>query len=430
MTLHLRRNYRCWICLEETRCLFSLPSWIRHDCGCDLQVHSKCLIRWLFVKNERIWIDYGSSDYYKVDSINELRRRICYVVDNHRDFQEDIDLAEAVETVPAIGQACAVIFGVAEMVIRVMFRIPYHDAASENDLWRGLPVELVSCPQCKKFIKNRRFTWNNGSYALRFYKIYRIFSKYVATGFVFWLLYSNPWKQLLKIGLWTLRQVFPESVLQLILEIPNTAALDVYTSSMPAIQNIPSKISFLIFGFPIYLAGLICGPVAFAAIKYAYPWTLAVQCSKSPILLKMITFQYLASTLLSKFPTLIWCRTYQQSKRIRPYFQQNKETAESLYERKGIIKVTWISCIVDFAVVLHCAKYLSSRVLRHMPFLDRAILKLEPYATPDECLCIQNVCSLIIVTACRKLLNFYLERKRLDELKELQEMVYDELDEN
>ncbi|AET37896.1 uncharacterized protein Ecym_2144 [Eremothecium cymbalariae DBVPG len=421
-----KKSFRCWICLEDKDTRFNFSSWTHHECGCNLQVHNKCLVRWLFATNKKTWLEYGPNDYYNIQNINELKRRTCYVVDEHKDFQTDVDLAETVQTIPAVGQTWASFICLAEIAVNMIFRIS-DDRLNENNLWRGIPIESVDCPQCKRSIKKGQINWNSGSLMLRAFKFYKTVSKYSSVAFLFWFLYNNPLKQAFKVGLYSLRYIFPESILQKLLNTSTTKALDVYTDSVDGIDCIPSGTRFTILGFPLYLFSQVCLNTPVGYFQQLYPWVIASSCGTSMVIINFFRAEMVSIYLYSKLSLVLSRILRTKFLYLEPYFRNHK-SPDDLDEKftEELIKTTWADYISDTALVLLLARQFSRHVLKRMQFITKLVLIFDSNATPDECLCIQNLLALGILSYARDFLRFYLACLRSRELMELQSIVEDE----
>ncbi|AAS53222.1 AFL152Wp [Eremothecium gossypii ATCC 10895] len=423
MNFIYRKKYTCWICLEESDGLFSF-AWTRHECGCSLQVHNKCLVRWLFATNLRVWNECGTSDFYRIRSLPELKRRLCYVVDGHRNFQSEVNLAETVQGIPAVGQTWAAFLCILEMAVRILLRIP--PSEPPTDLWRGLPIEAVACPQCKKSITKGRLYWHTSSLGLHAYSIYKSASTYVATIALFWFLYSNPWKQWFKIGLYLLRQVFPESILQQILDVSTTRAIDVYTDSMNGIECVPARQRFLILGFPLYLAGLLSPTLPLGYMQQIYPWTLVTACRNSKVVLKVLSVELFVASLYTKVAAMLGRSLKKKLLSVRPYFNSPKDSTENNTFTEELLRTTWLDCITDITLLFRISTFISNNILQPIPIITRLILKLDPTVSPNECICVQNLLAIGAVCCGRELGRFFLAYKRSRELQQLQRIVEDD----
>lgn len=138
---------------------------------------------------------------------------------------------------------------------------PFEDLFSErvkNNIHKLGDTSNKKCPQCKKEFIPASTTFIKGSSKILsiYFKIEKLIHQLVPLGLGIALL-SNPSKLLLKLGLFQLRTLFPESILRIILNMSPTKALDVYSETFNGIHSISMFNKYIIMGLPYYFLTLV-----------------------------------------------------------------------------------------------------------------------------------------------------------------------------
>lgn len=236
------KSCSCWICLEEGK----LDSnWYVHKCGCNLQVHKSCYIQWIY-----------SSGLNELNQINDTFDLAGYVpametavkatllnkIDRHPAFHQNSHLwmtTGIIRTLP-----------VPLKIVRVPIYMMDTILRGNQLLGPELPLSFVSaqCPQCKKEL-NLCDLGTSPSFATRILDIAYFLKRSMGFAGMMVSLIAVPLNAtffLMKLSLFQLRCLFPESALRILLDIPTSDAMDIYTDSSAGIQSIPtiSKLAY------------------------------------------------------------------------------------------------------------------------------------------------------------------------------------------
>lgn len=425
-----KKRYTCWICLEQD----SPDPWISHECGCNLQVHKKCLIQWLLAINKKQLDNYSIDDFYKINTVKELRRRVLYLVDSHRGFQEEVGIVETIQSLPAVGQTWASFICVADLALRATFHMPppeYHN----HDMWRGLPIEQIDCPQCKRKIMKGELKYHSKSPTLLLLHIFRRFTRYLSTVSVILFSATNTVKWWFRLGLWQLRCLFPESVLRRTLKVSTTKALDVYSATMSGIDSISNENKILILGFPLHLLSLGYKDNSLWFFRLLYPMLIIARHQNSKLLVKAFTLRGLVVMSCNWIYSWIFERMYRHwLSTTMPYFYEPRtsnwtnilEPAQGLEEKdysNVIIQTTWSDSFVQTLIWPWLGQQLSRRVLSRSNWLTQWLISQDKHASPDECQFVLNLIGCGLVVLGKDLFKLYATYCRIKELKALGELL-------
>lgn len=431
------KQYVCWVCLD-TEC--ENDDWIVHQCGCNLQVHRKCLIGWIFDLNKSKLGSYYTYDTYKINSSQEISRRLCYLIDSHRDMGRVIGFAETVQEIPLVGQTWASFICVGDLLIRALAQLNAPDTSfSYDELWRGLPEDIPPCPQCKqKMLKNTSaLQYRSPAWPLRLFSFCRKVTRYSATVLTLHSYVFNPVKCLFKVGLWQLRTLFSEELLRKILNISNTKALDVYAETLKGMLSISTEKQLQIIGFPLYLFTFKANGTIPLLLRIVFPYFFLKNCGTHKLLGDSIK---LHGMLIGVYNLLIrpalnqiygnWIQKY------NPYFLSTqvaqksvtKPTVFNLFQEgleysDVIIKPQWYDALLAALAWPFLCKYLGRKLFIAFPRINSMLLNRYPYASPDDCEMAHSlICSFALYVGYEfaKAGMTYL---RLKELKEIQRIV-------
>lgn len=410
-------------------------SYIVHDCGCNLQVHKRCLIKWLFTLNKKRLDGYDINDFYKINTVRELKRRICYLVDGNRILHEDMNTVETIQSLPVVGQTWASFICVTDLAIRAILGLSTPKYRS-HELWRGVPIESVECPQCKKKVLARPLQYTSGSPVLFLLRLTKQVNRYAAVIFLCVASSTNIVKWWLKCALWQLRCIMPESVLRKALKVTTTRALDVYFNSMTGFRSIDQHTKLLVLGFPIYLASLRFSKSLFAHLRFLYPFLLVKHQLTNGLLAKVSSYTELLVLFYPLlFDTLSNSIVNRWLAKSQPYFLEPKwnaavhdysfEYADEADQADLVIKSTWCDIFIENLIWPWLGKQISSKILSRIGWIANCLTSICPEATPDECEYAMNVFGCVAVVLGKDLIRLYLTFRRLKELEAFQDFISD-----
>ncbi|SMN19037.1 similar to Saccharomyces cerevisiae YMR187C Putative protein of unknown function [Maudiozyma saulgeensis] len=259
-------SYTCWICLEEEVVTDKSVrfKWIKHSCGCNLEIHKICYLKYLNNMMEKSYIEEIHFD-------GGMRGPNVTIYDLNR-----IHLFDVIDTNKRISQESNVLLDIFPKSVRRLISIylqmiklpflllgpnPFEGILSETfqgNIHTLTNIPSKKCPQCKKnFIPlNTTYLRKSSTILSIYFKIQDVIQHLIPLGLGLSVL-TNPSKLLLKLGLYQLRTLFPESILRTILNISSTKALDVYSETFNGIHSISRFNKFLIMGFPCYILSLV-----------------------------------------------------------------------------------------------------------------------------------------------------------------------------
>ena len=431
-----RKQYVCWVCLDS-ECIND--DWIVHQCGCNLQVHRKCLIGWIFDLNKSRLGSYYTYDTYKINSTQEISRRLCFLLDQHKDFGREIGFAETVQDIPLIGQTWASFICVGEILVRALARLNSPDTNfSYDDLWRGLPEEVPPCPQCKSAIlkKTSDLQYRSPIWPLKVYGLCRNVTRYFATVLTLHGYFFNPIKCLFKVGLWQLRSVFSESSLRRLLEISNSKALDVYGESLNGIMSLSNYKRLTIIGFPIYLFTFKADGFYPYSFRMVFPWILLKNFKTNKLINDTVTLHSIAISAFNLIVRPILDNIYRRwIYKYNPYFLP-KKWATTTHWRPGILSISrysvdfsnlviksqWYDSMIAALAWPYVSHVLGEKLMSRLPSFNAWLIKRYPSASPDDCqLAYTLSCSLSLYIGYEifKLGMTYLRLKELTSIQDI-----------
>ncbi|EDO17373.1 hypothetical protein Kpol_1060p29 [Vanderwaltozyma polyspora DSM 70294] len=424
----------CWICLDESS--FD-SSWIRHECGCNLQLHKKCYMKWLYNLNKKQMNERLSVYDQGVSLDSDLTSRMFYLVDGHLDFCRELSTAEIITSIPVVGVPLFSILCIPLLTGLTTFGIKYLVKLIFSYVPLKPPITHAECPQCKKYIETRAITFRSRSIVLELY--YQL-KRMIRTGTVLvavTLSTLNLGKWWFKLGLWQLRKIFPEDVLRVLLDISTTKALDVYSETINGLISVPNSSKFLIFGFPLYLFSLTDNYSVLN--KWRWLWSLVATIRVSYYDSSSSSVMY---NIFSSFSLLIWSYSnfisplveYKYKElvaRASPYYLDSIAKYQGDNNRSQrysdiLIKSSWYDNLFDSIIWPVCGSLLGNKLLRCFLWLRRnKIISWDPDMAPNlfSMLCKLVGCAVVAMSA--QGLKYYMSYKRMKELRELQSSILD-----
>ncbi|CCE62989.1 hypothetical protein TPHA_0D03540 [Tetrapisispora phaffii CBS 4417] len=424
------KRCHCWVCLDDSD--FD-STWIIHQCGCQLQIHKKCYFKWLYSLNKEHISQQLRNRSNGLISEETLYKRLCYLFDGHRDFYRNISFVENIVGIPIIGIPCftficiPMIFSFETLGVNCFSKM-----ITEYPL--PPPITSVYCPQCKKYIKKSDLDITSDSIILKLSywgkKLIRWGISLVAIS----LPIVNLGKLWFQLGLWQLRQVFPEEILTALCDISTTKALDVYGGTVNGILSVPSSSKIVIFGFPLYLLGLAgdydlfnrlrwLAPVVALKLKVSNDQSLNIARTCINISYGFISLHsYIIKPLQNKY-------YYKMVKDAKPYYLHDNEDSEGdtiLDSYRGKYGNILISTRI-FDVFIEATLWpLLGRIVGEKIFCgfiwlqNNSYVTYQPDASPNSLSMIFNFAGMGIVSLANQVFKGYVTRLRVQELKELQ----------
>ncbi|KAG0668172.1 hypothetical protein C6P45_004962 [Maudiozyma exigua] len=260
------KNYTCWVCLEqeEIKDKETKFNWIKHGCGCNLQIHKICYLKYLNNLMEGTYVEEIQfnrlSEGPKLFIYDVREIQLFNLIDKNKRRPKDMN--RFIKMIPeSIRNIVSFYLHVVKMPF-IVFNSQPLEAIFTDRFQRGaqdfpnIPEE--KCPQCKKefFPGPTNFIKGSSKILSIYFKIEKLIEQLVPIGLGVALL-SNPPKLLLKLGLYQLRTLFPESILRTVLNMSSTKALDVYSETFNGIHSITKFNKFIVMGLPYYLLTLV-----------------------------------------------------------------------------------------------------------------------------------------------------------------------------
>ncbi|CAB4254317.1 similar to Saccharomyces cerevisiae YMR187C Putative protein of unknown function [Maudiozyma barnettii] len=259
-------SYTCWICLEEEVITDNdiKFKWIKHSCGCNLEIHKICYLKYLNNMMEKSYIEeiHFDGDVRGPNiTIYDLNRiHLFDFVDTNKKLSQDSNTL--LDILPkSVRRLISIYLQMIKLPFLLLGPNPFEGLLSEtfqDNVHTLTNIPSKKCPQCKRnFIpSNTKYLRGSSTILSIYFKIQKVIQHLIPLGLGISVL-TNPSKLLLKLGLYQLRTLFPESILRTILNISSTKALDVYTETFNGIHSISKFNKFLIMGFPCYLLSLV-----------------------------------------------------------------------------------------------------------------------------------------------------------------------------
>lgn len=410
-------------------------NWIQHSCGCNLQLHKTCYVRWLLSLNMDTLMDKEIvfEPGLKPLISKSVKHRISFFLDAHRELQADIPSIQIILETPLIGKTC---FETLEIPLGILFailkscRLEPMPIATES-VQPYTPINRVSCPQCKQLLQNDGIEYASNSKIL---SLYYHFKKLTRTQTLLLLLSCstmNIFKWWFNLGLAELRCFFPENALRRILNISTTKALDVYSETTQGLMSISYTTKFLVMGFPLALVNL-TKSWNFSG-KLPHLWRAVAQY-------RLAKVNATSSDVVSKtlFLTTIAVASYNMllagpiSNLHKKWIEDNyddiytsdtmdREIHEELKSADNIIlRKSWYDSLFESIVWPFAGRILGGILEKFALYVLRYTnIHYENTWSPDENRMIFNFLGCGTLFLGHKLMNLYLTKLRLEELKEL-----------
>lgn len=404
-------------------------SWVRHDCGCNLQVHKCCYFRWLFDLNESsVEGKWGLN--YELEPLHEMKRKMCYLIDCHKEFRSELSATEVLTFFPLLKGIWISTFEVSPMGDVEAIEVNFPLTLLEHQLV-GFPIGIAPCPQCKKPVFSRPIHFTSSSLFLSaFYH-----AKKLIRGATVMALLSvstlNIGKWAFNLGLWQLRCLFPEQVLRTLLDVSTTKALDVYGETMQGRKSVPSLTQLLILGFPLYLMGLRGSSPALNKFQWIYSLVFSIRAGHHSskgrnTVSKLASVINLAVLFNASIISPTLTRLYEfMVKKTQPYFCLTSDSMDIFPSQEYsnvIIRTSWHDVVFEALLWPWCGAKLGSKLFDFFVWLQKEIpYKFTPDSSPDEVRMIFNVFGCGLLAIARQSLNLYMTYRRAQELKKLQE---------
>lgn len=423
-----KRRYTCWICLESAD---SDSTWCKHTCGCNLQLHKKCYIKWLYSINKKL-VTHPICTIEFDDMINnELKRKMSYLVDAHNELGKDVTIGEVLLSTPLLGD-----------YIASFMTLPFSIGASMVGFRKVLPtlgtdlmyppVMYGDCPQCKKPALSSPVTYRKPrSFILDIISILRKLSRTGATLALVEFLFLNGTKWWFKLGLWQLRLIFPEKVLRYVLEISTTKALDVYSDSLTGLASISEINSFLAFGLPVYLGSLIGVNSPLKVIQWIWPFIFtyrARQYNNQPrsIVYKAFLGAKIAILVHQQIISKLLNKLYHKFVKLEDVYHYYSHEDEDSEIQDTIIKTSWYDAITQAVIWPYVGVKLGDKIFDAFIFLQRRLSKDPKFgSSPDEIQMIFKFLGCASIVVAKDIIKLYASFKRMKELSELRVLIND-----
>lgn len=425
-----KRKCLCWICLEEST---TDSSWIHHQCGCNLQVHKLCYFKWLYDMNKSYIAGNWTPKFGAETHEEGLKRKMCYLIDGHRDFQREVVSAELFSSLPIIGTSWFTVVYLPPMLALNAFGVKYSLGSQSFKIPMDLPIEYADCPQCKKPIVSRSIFYTSRSPTLAIcYELKKLVRGVTLMALVaFSTLNIGKWS--FKLGLWQLRCIFPETVLRSLLDISTTKALDVYAETMAGRTTVPHVTQFLVLGFPLYFAGLRGSSTILKKLQWIYSLVFTIRAGhyeggSRGIMSRTFTITNLCILFHSAIVSPTLSRLYEfMVKSVRPYFYLADETMDIFPSEEYsdvIIKTAWYDVLFESVLWPFLGGLLGGKLFDRYIWLQKELnFNCTPKGSPNEFRMIFNLLGCGIIAVGRQTLNLYTTYLRVKELKQLQESI-------
>lgn len=423
------QNCTCWICLEES--VFD-STWIRHECGCNLQVHKLCYLHWLYSINKSYISKNLVTDNLNLVTEDDLKRTICHLVDGHRNLHREVSLSEFLNSLPFVRpkKKEPVISSVNIMsILGINYSIAFRIVRSPT----SLPVEFAECPQCKSPVVNQQITFRSQSFFLELFYWTKSFIRNTTITLTLVLSTLNIGKWWFKIGIWQLRYLFPENVLRVILDTSTTKALNVYGETMNGLVSIPQVTRFLIFGFPLCLMGIRSPNLTLNGFKWLYSLVLTVRAgnynsNSTKLLSRTLSACNICMLLHSVVATPFISKYYERLIKIKtPYFFPIDRSLNAFpSHRYGdvIIKTSWYDTLFETILWPAVGSMVGGKLFDFVTWIQKEFgLNWSLSCSPNDCRMIFNFVGCGVTAFARQLLNMWVSYMRTKELKQLQESI-------
>lgn len=462
------KNYTCWVCLEEEeiRDKETKFKWIKHSCGCNLEIHKICYLKYLNNLMEGTYVEEIQFNERTEGSnlfLYDLREiQLFDFIDKNKRRRQEMN--RFLEMIPAsVRNIINLYLHFVKMPFLLFQSDPLEDLFSErfkSNVHRLADTSDKKCPQCKREFLPTSTTFIRGSSKILsiYFKIEKLIHRLVPIGLGIALL-SNPSKLLLKLGLYQLRTLFPESILRIILNMSSTKALDVYSETFNGIHSISKFNKFIIMGLPYYILTLVrnhnsiffnISAFVIDDFEFMYPFLFmlhlrsyqdapihTVQLINNCILLTKLAL-YIYRGIIKRFYWTDyfkhWLKEYNVSpeSNVRECRHEFKDSNENRIGITSKLLFKYYCSITTYADEIARATYIwptisklfSDNVLEKtiplLKFLPSSWLK---YASPDEIKMCINFASYGIMGSLYFLTNAWLSKERIIEIHKINKVV-------
>ncbi|CCH58028.1 hypothetical protein TBLA_0A02280 [Henningerozyma blattae CBS 6284] len=420
-----KKNYTCWICLESSK---SDSSWFNHTCGCKIQLHKKCYIRWLYSLNKKLVTQPICTLEMDDLIILELKKKCTYLIDDNNELNTDISIGEVLLATPILGDYMISLttmpLSVGATLVGFRKVIPF----TTSELMYP-PIRHGDCPQCKKPVISRRITYSRGSILLKTISILRKFSRIVATGALmeFFLLNGSRWW--FKIGLGQLRLLFPEKVLKHLLSISTTKALDVYSDSLSGLAGLSETTNFIILGLPLYLTSL-CGLRSpLSIVEWIWPVIVSFKARSYSNEPRNIIYRTILGTKLMVMSYRLFIHPalnsiYKKFVKMDKLYYADFEQDEPKDMTNVIIKTSWYDSLTQAFIWPWIGSYLGDKLFDSLIYTQRKFNFSFPFSsTPAETQMVFRFLGCGVAVLGKDLIKLYASYVRMKELEDLTNVI-------
>ena len=254
--------YTCWICMddEEITNRSIKGKWIQHSCGCNLQLHKQCYLRYISNLLKPTYVEECDVDedenklYWR---LFDLKRTFLFqIVDTNTGGMSRPNIFERYlpERLYHLGAAFTLLLKFPLFAVN-----PYTaETWAWESVYRAPPIPKNTCPQCHKdFVPNgTHFIKDHSTILALYFKVQNLIKEFLPLCLPI-AAAINPRKLIFKLGLHQLRSLFPESILRIILNTSATKAMDVFGETSHGIHTVSSRNRYLIMGLPFYMQILV-----------------------------------------------------------------------------------------------------------------------------------------------------------------------------
>lgn len=459
--------YTCWICLEDEEITNRSvrDKWIQHSCGCNLQIHKRCYLQYLFKLLKATYIGELHVEPKVRDSyirMFDLRRTYLFqFIDTNKGGVSHPNIFER-----WLPKGWGYLVGLYVQLLKMPLDLinPYPEETLRWEEVFSFPdVARNSCPQChKRFLpRGTNFIKRHSIILSLYFKVQRLIKNILPLALTV-AASINPSKLVFKLGLRQLRSLFPESILRIILNTSATKALDVFGETSNGINSVSNRNRYLIFGLPFYMQLLVSSKsdtndvvnILVNRVQYLiYPLLLSnavrstqgVPDATASLILNCISFanagviiyKNVISPLYRKFLYKPWLKASEEKLMYSPDMEVEGPLKDSI--RTGMKGSDLANFLTNYyyhitsyydeifrAAYLWPAasKLLSDKVLdRYIPLLSSLTFQWLRNASPDEVKMCVNFVSYGITGLSYCFLNAVLSKMRIDEVRLLSDEV-------
>ncbi|CAI4050000.1 hypothetical protein SUVZ_13G3190 [Saccharomyces uvarum] len=408
----------CWVCLEEST---YDSTWLLHTCGCNLQIHKRCYIKWLYQMHVELFLSDPTNSPKGADLpiITSLK---C-LVDGHHDFMTTLSLTEIWDTRPIWGQKSVPFQN--DYMLNLMSLY-----TKRNNHPPYVLLKFGECPQCKKTTFIKRPTVTIHSLILSLFYQWQKITRYVIPLGVTSSFLLNPEKTSFDLGLWQLRCLFPENILRNMLNISTTKALDIYAQTERGLLSIPLTSSVIIYGFLHYLSNI--SNVSANAILFKWIYLNIVKTAgnkyyKGVGLPKIILYSNLATFCYNftfkRFLDLMYKRLIRKGAE-NLYHGDFENANQGVSVDEFFIKRSWYTVLAEKIIWPFVGKCTGSLLLNIFLWIQKRFgIEWSPNCSPSEFRMIFNIIGCGTAAVSWSSLKLYANYRRCQELEKINHYV-------